>query len=43
MNKLASEVLAEIPTQVETFIGLYGCTIPEYIGTGYQYQYQYPC
>jgi len=28
MNKLASEVLAEIPTQVETFIGLYGCNIP---------------
>jgi len=27
MNKLASEVLAEVPTQVETFIGLYGCTI----------------
>jgi len=27
MNKLASEVLVEVPTQVETFIGLYGCTI----------------
>jgi len=27
MSKLASEVLAEIPTQVETFIGLYGCNI----------------
>ena len=25
MNGLASEVLAEVPTQVETFIGLYGC------------------
>jgi len=39
MNKLASEVLAEVPTQVETFIGLYGCNIPNYVGTEYPYQY----
>ncbi|ORX87316.1 Copine-domain-containing protein [Anaeromyces robustus] len=32
MTKLASEVLAEVPTQVETFIGLYGCTIPNNAG-----------
>jgi len=37
MNKLAAEVLAEIPTQVETFIGLYGCNKVNNVGTGYQY------
>ncbi|OUM65087.1 hypothetical protein PIROE2DRAFT_69142 [Piromyces sp. E2] len=35
MTKLASEVLAEVPTQVETFIGLYGCTLPTNVGMGY--------
>jgi len=34
--KLAAEVLAEIPTQVETFIGLYGCNIVNNVWTGYQ-------
>jgi len=34
MTKLASEVLAEVPTQVETFIGLYGCSLPNTLGVG---------
>jgi len=35
MTKLASEVLAEVPTQVEAFIGLYGCTLPNAVAAGY--------